>query len=89
MLQLNWYLGEKFDPEMLGPIARLRSDEYYVNMAAAWYWSMALVYQYDAAILYFIGRKLSPWIHNKAIAKARESRQVSPERKAFLKTLRI
>ena len=89
VLQLNWYLGEDFDPKMLESIARLRSNEYYVNMAAAWYWSMALVYQYDAAIPYLKEQRLSPWIHNKAIAKARESRQIPRERKACLKTLKV
>ena len=87
--QLSWYLGEDFAPEMLEPIARLRSKEYYVNMAAAWYWSMALAFQYEAALPWFLSRHLDPWVHNKAIQKARESRCVEQERKQALKALRI
>lgn len=80
-----------FKPEVLDLAASVRSDEYYVKMAAAWFFSIALVKQYDAALPYFTGAEpaLDPWTHNKALQKAVESRRISDETKAYLKTLKI
>ena len=50
---LGYFLDGAFQPEMLQQAAEAESGEYYVNMAVAWYFSMALVKQYDAAIPYF------------------------------------
>ena len=50
---------------------------------------IALIKQYDAALPYLLQGQLSPWIHNKAIQKARESRCVKPEIKDYLATLKI
>lgn len=47
---LGFYLDDAFEPEMLQLVANVRSEEYYVNMAVAWYFSMALVKQYDATL---------------------------------------
>lgn len=86
---LGYYLDDAFSPEHLGLVAGINSEDYYVKMAVAWYFSIALVKQYDAAISYFEHPTLEPWTHNKAIQKARESLRVTPERKEFLKTLKI
>ena len=67
---LGFYLDNAFEPEMLQLVANVRSEEYYVNMAVAWYFSMALVKQYDATLPYIQNRVLEPWTHNKSIQKA-------------------
>lgn len=85
---LGYFLGDAFEPEMLELAAEVKSDEYYVKMAAAWYFSVALVKQYDAAIGYFTSPVLEPWTHNKALQKAVESRRIDKETKAYLKTLK-
>lgn len=85
---LNNFLDGEFREEMLDFAADLRSDEYYINMAIAWYFSMALVKQYDAALPYIIGRRLDRWTHNKAIQKATESYRISDETKAYLRSLK-
>lgn len=78
-----------FKEEMLELVANIDSDEYYINMARAWYFSVALVKQYDAAIRYFISPVMDKWTHNKSIQKAIESRRISNEEKEYLKTLKI
>lgn len=85
---LNNFLDEEFRPEMLDLAAHLRSNEYYINMAIAWYFSIALVKQYDAALPYIIHRRLAPWVHNKAIQKAIESYRISSDRKKYLRELK-
>lgn len=84
-----WYLEDPiFSPTILELAASVKHEDYYVQMAVAWFFSMALVKQWDATLPYLTKKKLPLWIHNKAIQKAIESYQLSPERKEFLKTLK-
>lgn len=85
---LGYFLEDAFVPEMLRLVAEVHSEEYYVKMAAAWYFSIALVKQYDAAVFYFTNPILDPWTHNKAIQKAVESRRIDEQTKSYLKTLK-
>lgn len=87
MLMVHFLDGD-FSPEYPELVGKVRSEEYYVNMMSAWYFATALAKQYDSVLPYFTEKKLSPFVHNKAIQKAVESRRVSDERKAFLKTLK-
>lgn len=86
---MSFYLDDKFNEEQLSVVSDVKSTEYYVNMAIAWYFATALAKQYDATVPYFEKPKLGKWTHNKAIQKAIESYRVTPEHKEFLKTLRI
>ena len=78
----------RFAPEMLQAVAALPAHHYYINMAAAWYVSCALVKQYERTLPLMTGNVLDRWVHNKAIQKALESFRIPPEHKAYLKTLR-
>lgn len=87
---LGFYLDdEAFMPEQLALVAGVKSEEYYIRMAVAWYFSIALVKQYDRTILYFTQPVLDAWTHNKAIQKAVESRRIPDDVKVYLKTLKI
>ena len=86
---LQFFMGEQFAPEMLELVAAVENEEYYVRMAVAWYFSMALVKQYDAAAAYFETQRLDNWTHNKAIQKAVESRQIDAATKTYLKSLKV
>ncbi|WP_171001952.1 DNA alkylation repair protein [Bifidobacterium moukalabense] len=83
----------RFDPEQLELIAGIRSDDYYVNMARAWYVATALAKQWDAAMAMLLPDapdklRLDGWTHNKSIQKACESRRITNERKSYLRTLK-
>lgn len=65
------------------------NDEYYVKMVKAWYLSMALVYNYEKTIKYFEEKKIGEWVHNKALQKAIESRQIDINVKEYLKKLKL
>ncbi len=86
---MQHYLDEDFDPVYPEMVAGIRSEEYYVNMMVAWYFATALAKQYDCAVPYIENRRLAPWTHQKAIQKAVESYRITPERKAYLRSLRI
>ncbi len=77
-----------FSPEVLSLAAAVEGEDYYLRMAVAWFFSMALVKQYAHALPYLTDNRLDAWVHNKAIQKAVESRQLAPDIKVYLKTLR-
>lgn len=86
---LGFYLDEAFNPEMLQLVASVKSEEYYIKMAAAWYFSIALIKQYDTAIEYITEQRLETWTHNKAIQKAIESYRIDADRKEYLRSLKV
>ena len=86
---LTFFLEEEFEQNDLTVIAGIDSGEYYINMAIAWYYSFALIKQYDNTIGLFEAQSLKPWIQNKSIQKAIESYRISPEKKAYLRTLKV
>ncbi len=85
---LAHYLDGAFCADYLAMAAALRREEYYIRMMQAWYFATALAKQYEAALPILTERRLDPWTHNKSIQKACESRRLSSEQKAFLKTLK-
>lgn len=89
VMLMKHYLDEDFRPEYLEWIANIASEEYYINMAAAWFFAEALAKQYETALPYLIEKRLSVWVHNKTISKASDSFRIPNETKIFLKTLRI
>lgn len=86
---MEHFLDDDYDVKYPAMVAKLRSDEYYVNMMIAWYFATALAKQYDTIIPYIEKKKLDKWTHNKAIQKSVESYRISDEQKAYLKTLKI
>lgn len=78
-----------FKEEMHKLVANIQSEEYYINMARAWYFSIAFVKQYDATIPYFKHQLMDRWTHNKSIQKAIESKQIDLSTKEYLRTLKI
>ena len=85
---MRHYLDEAFDPEYLKRVAKIESKEYYIRMMVAWYFATALAKQYAHALPYLEEHRLERWIHNKTIQKAVESYRITPEQKAYLKTLK-
>ena len=88
-LLLSNYLDDRFKPAMLELVSAIKSEEYYINMMIAWYFSFALIKQYDAALPYIKKQTLAPFTHNKTIQKAIESRRIPAEIKDYLRTLKV
>ena len=85
---MTHFLDEDFQPEYLELAAKIRSEEYYVNMMIAWFLATALAKQWDAAIPYIQEHRLDPWVHNKTIQKAVESYRITDGQKNYLRTLK-
>lgn len=86
---MRHYLDEEFKPEYPEKVAAIRSEEYYVNMMRAWYFATALAKQYEKVLPFLEEPRMDVWTHNKTIQKAIESCRITPEQKAYLRTLRI
>lgn len=84
---MEHFLNDDFDKKYPEMVSKVRSDEYYINMMIAWYFATALAKQYDSVIPYIENKKLDEWTHKKTIRKAVESYRITPEQKAYLKTL--
>ena len=82
------YLDDYYKKEHLEIISDIKSDEYYINMAIAWYFSYALIKQYEDALEIKKLGKMDKFVHNKSIQKAVESLRVDKETKEYLKTLK-
>lgn len=88
---MTLFLDEAFHPEQLETVVRINRPEYYINMARAWYFATALAKQPQATLPLFEAKPLvlDSWTHNKALQKARESRRITPEQKAYFQSLKV
>ena len=86
---MDHFLDDDFDIKYPEMVAGIESDEYYVNMMRAWYFATALAKQYDSVISFIEEKRLDKWTHNKTIQKSVESYRITPEQKAYLKSLKI
>ena len=86
---LQFYLDDNFRIDELDLVNGIKYNSYYVNMAIAWFYSFALIKQYDNVIDIFREKKLDKWIHNKAIQKGIESYRISNEKKEYLRSIKI
>lgn len=73
---------------VLRTLEGLRYGDHYVDMGAAWLVAECLVKFYDKTLPLLTSRALPPFVHDKAIQKARESYRVPPETKAYLASLK-
>ena len=85
---LAHYLDEKFDTHHLDRLTALPGGEYYVDMAVAWAFSVALVKHFEQTLPYFTQRRLDRRVHNKALQKGRESLRIDDARKTILQRLK-
>ncbi len=86
---MEHFLDDDYDPVYPEMVAKLRSEEYYVNMMIAWYFATALAKQYESILPFIEDNRLDDWTHNKAIQKSVESSRIADEHKKYLKTLKV
>ncbi|MBR6052959.1 MAG: DNA alkylation repair protein, partial [Clostridia bacterium] len=86
---MAYYLDENFSPAILILPAKIPQEEYYVGMEVAWFYATALAKRWDETLPYLSDRRLPVWTHNKTIQKATESYRITPERKEYLRGLRV
>ncbi len=85
---MTHYLDEHFCTDYLDIPAHIHTNEYYVAMMIAWFYATALAKQWKDTAAFLRKNTLDDFVHNKTIQKACESRCLSAEQKAYLRTLR-
>ena len=86
---MRYYLGDSFKTEYADKVAKITSEEYYINMMRAWYFATAFAKNYKETLPYFETMRMDKWTHNKAIQKALESYRLTNEQKEYLRTLKV
>ena len=85
---MTYYLDENYKKEYLEFPLSIKSQDYYVEMAEAWFYQCAMVKRYDDAIVYLEENRLNDFVHNKTISKCIDSYRIDNDKKDYLKTLR-
>ena len=88
---MRHYLDGSFDPAHLEKVRLIANgnSEYYVRMAAAWYYATAFAKQYEPTLSFLMTADLDSWTKNKSVQKAVESRRLTPEQKDVIRSLRV
>lgn len=86
---MSHFLDDDFKTEYLEMVAKIKSEEYYVNMMIAWFFATALAKQYESTLPYIENHKLDKWVNNKTIQKALESYRITDSQKTYLRKLKV
>ena len=89
VLLKSYFLGENFRQDSINKLLEIKTDNYYIKMAIAWFLCEALIKNYQQTINVIINKQFDKFTHNKAIQKCLESFRISSEIKTYLKTLKI
>lgn len=86
---LDYFIEPDYLEEILRLTLPVKTEEYYVNMAIAWLYSVMLVKHYDYTIKIFEENRIeNTFVHNKSIQKAKESFRIPKEKKIYLNSLK-
>lgn len=86
---LAYFTDKEYTDNTIKIVSTVKTDEYYINMAIAWLYSVILVKNYDGIIGLLESKTLPQFIQNKTIDKARDSYRINETKKEYLKTLKI
>ncbi len=84
---MDHFLDEDYDDRYPEMVARIKTNEYYLQMMIAWYFATALTKQYDNVLVYMEARRLSPTIHKMTVRKCCDSFRIPDEHKKYLRSL--
>ena len=86
---MRYFLDDKyFKKEYLMWMSYVKSDDYYVKIAVAWFYSVAFIKQFEETLTYFLNNDIDIWIRNKAIQKSKESKRLTNKQKEIINSLK-
>lgn len=88
VLYMRYYLGNRYKKKQLQRISKLKRDEYYVEMAVAWYLATALILHKEDVTEVLKSNTLNRFTHNKTIQKAIESYRIDEDTKSQLRRMK-
>ncbi len=84
VMMMDYYLTDKYVDKVLEIVAKIKTEQYYVNMANAWLIATAFAKERERTLKVIQSGVLTDWVQNKAIQKIRESYRVSKSDKEML-----
>ncbi len=88
VLLLDYFAEEKYLDSIFNAIEKIDRKEYYIQMAIAWFISIAYIKDKKMTIDYLKIDTLDDFTHNKAISKICESLRVEKDEKLFVSKLK-
>ena len=88
VMLLAYYVEDKYLKDIFEICEKIKSEEYYVNMAKAWLLSVCYVKYREETYKFLEKTKLDAWTVNKSIQKIRESLRVTKEEKEKILVLK-
>ena len=88
MIMQLYLEDEYFKTSYLDIVAKIRIEDYYINMMRAWLFQVALVKKWEITIKYIENNSLDIFTHNKTISKSCDSYRIDKTKKEYLKSLR-
>lgn len=85
---LNFYIQEDKIEDLLNKMINLQNRSYYLDMAIAWFVSVAFVKCRNQTLKFLKSKVLTKEVQNKCISKICDSFRVSKEDKEFVKKLK-
>ena len=87
IILLNYYLHDIYIDKALELVFKVKSNDYYVKMAIAWFMSSAYIKYKEKTLVYLVNIK-DDFIYNKTLSKITDSTRISKEEKKFIKSLK-
>ena len=88
MIMQLYLEDEYFKTSYLDIVAKIRIEDYYINMMRAWLFQVSLVKKWEITIKYIENNSLDIFTHNKTISKSCDSYRIDKTKKEYLKSLR-
>ena len=85
---MDYYIDDDYINLLIDYYSGIKSEQYYVNMAAAWALSVCFVKYPDLVLPLLENNVLTKEIHNMMISKIRDSLRVDKETKSNIKELK-
>lgn len=85
---IKYFAADRLTIDKLERVASLAHGDYYIDMAAAWYFATAMIWHAQEVLSLLESDRLNEFVRRKAIQKAIESYRISDELKAQLRSIR-
>lgn len=89
VLLLFYFITDDYIDKIFSFMDEFKSKDYYAKMAVAWCLSICFVYDEEKTTTYLLSSKLDTDTFNKSIDKIIQSRQVSLNKKNFIRLLKF
>lgn len=85
---MDYFLTDNYIFDTLERFTKIKTGQYYVDMALAWALSVALIKYYDKTLPLIETGIFTKSVTNKTISKARDSFRITKDQKEYLNTLK-